>query len=74
MTKLCLVQFIGKKAAYALSQDVGVIACIGELLEEREGGKTFDVCFRQLKAYAGKISRLMSIFSIHAINSETYVW
>ncbi|WOG84743.1 hypothetical protein DCAR_0103927 [Daucus carota subsp. sativus] len=45
-------QFIGKKAAYALSQDVGVIACIGELLEEREGGKTFDVCFRQLKAYA----------------------
>ncbi|KAJ8533694.1 hypothetical protein K7X08_007018 [Anisodus acutangulus] len=32
--------FIGKKAAYALSQNVGVIACIGELLEEREAGKT----------------------------------
>ncbi|THF97843.1 hypothetical protein TEA_010661 [Camellia sinensis var. sinensis] len=36
-------QFIGKKAAYALSQGLGVIACIGELLNEREEGKTFDV-------------------------------
>ncbi|GFP85949.1 triosephosphate isomerase chloroplastic [Phtheirospermum japonicum] len=36
-------QFIGKKAAYALSEGLGVIACIGELLEEREAGKTFDV-------------------------------
>ncbi|PIN14291.1 Triosephosphate isomerase [Handroanthus impetiginosus] len=45
-------QFIGKKAAYALSEGLGVIACIGELLEEREAGKTFDVCFRQMKAFA----------------------
>ncbi|XP_031093406.1 triosephosphate isomerase, chloroplastic-like [Ipomoea triloba] len=45
-------EFIGKKAAYALSQGVGVIACIGELLQEREAGKTFDVCFQQLKAFA----------------------
>ncbi|KAL8228387.1 hypothetical protein R6Q57_015971 [Mikania cordata] len=49
-------QFIGKKAAYALGQDLGVIACIGELLEEREAGKTFDVCFKQLKAYADAVS------------------
>ncbi|KAK9051935.1 hypothetical protein SSX86_028563 [Deinandra increscens subsp. villosa] len=48
-------QFIGKKAAYALGQDLGVIACIGELLEEREAGKTFDVCFKQLKAYADAV-------------------
>ncbi|CAI9104705.1 OLC1v1003433C1 [Oldenlandia corymbosa var. corymbosa] len=47
--------FIGKKAAYALSQGLGVIACIGELLEEREAGKTFDVCFQQLKAYADAV-------------------
>nr|GMC92087.1 triosephosphate isomerase, chloroplastic-like [Ipomoea batatas] len=53
-------EFIGKKAAYALSQGVGVIACIGELLQEREAGKTFDVCFQQLKAFAGKI--LLIIF------------
>ncbi|XP_023007543.1 triosephosphate isomerase, chloroplastic-like [Cucurbita maxima] len=48
-------QFIGKKASYALSEGLGVIACIGELLEEREAGKTFDVCFRQLKAFADAV-------------------
>ncbi|KAG4982188.1 hypothetical protein JHK87_026937 [Glycine soja] len=45
-------EFIGKKAVYALSEGLGVIACIGELLQEREAGKTFDVCFQQLKAFA----------------------
>ncbi|XP_047329802.1 triosephosphate isomerase, chloroplastic [Impatiens glandulifera] len=48
-------EFIGKKAAYALSQNVGVIACIGELLKEREEGKTFDVCFQHLKAFADAV-------------------
>ncbi|XP_051132934.1 triosephosphate isomerase, chloroplastic-like [Andrographis paniculata] len=48
-------QFIGKKAAYALNEGLGVIACIGELLEEREAGKTFDVCFHQLKAFADTV-------------------
>ncbi|KAF2301977.1 hypothetical protein GH714_031114 [Hevea brasiliensis] len=45
----------GKKAAYALSQGLGVIACIGELLEEREAGKTFDICFEQLKAFSDAV-------------------
>ncbi|KAF5745383.1 triosephosphate isomerase chloroplastic [Tripterygium wilfordii] len=48
-------EFIGKKAAYALSNGLGVIACIGELLQEREAGKTFDVCFEQLKAFADAV-------------------
>ncbi|KAL7206890.1 hypothetical protein ACSBR2_019569 [Camellia fascicularis] len=48
-------QFIGKKAAYALSQGLRVIACIGELLNEREEGKTFDVCFQQMKAFADAV-------------------
>lgn len=48
-------EFIGKKAAYALSEGLGVIACIGELLEEREAGKTFDVCYEQLKAFADAV-------------------
>ncbi|XP_061345750.1 triosephosphate isomerase, chloroplastic isoform X2 [Gastrolobium bilobum] len=48
-------EFIGKKAAYALSQGLGVIACIGELLQDREAGKTFDVCFQQLKAFADAV-------------------
>ncbi|KAG5547778.1 hypothetical protein RHGRI_013461 [Rhododendron griersonianum] len=47
--------FIGKKAAYALSQGLGVIACIGELLKEREEGKTNDVCFRHMKAFADAV-------------------
>ncbi|KAK7353748.1 hypothetical protein VNO80_19200 [Phaseolus coccineus] len=42
---------IGKKVAYALSQGLGVIACIGEWLEETEAGKSFDVCFQKLKVY-----------------------
>ncbi|TXG64744.1 hypothetical protein EZV62_011738 [Acer yangbiense] len=53
--RLCQLQFIGKKAAYALSEGLGVIACIGEKLEEREAGKTFDVCFKQLKAFADAV-------------------
>ncbi|XP_057510006.1 triosephosphate isomerase, chloroplastic-like [Actinidia eriantha] len=48
-------QFIGKKAAYALSEGLGVIACIGELLKEREEGKTFEVCFKQMKAFADAV-------------------
>lgn len=48
-------EFIGKKATYALSQNLGVIACIGELLEEREAGRTFDVCYQQLKAFADAV-------------------
>ncbi|KAK8956396.1 hypothetical protein KSP40_PGU000944 [Platanthera guangdongensis] len=49
-------QFIGKKAAYALSQNLKVIACIGEKLDEREAGKTFDVCFHQLKGFADYVA------------------
>ena len=31
-----------------------MVACIGELLTEREAGKTEEVCFQQLKAIAGE--------------------
>ncbi|KAL2636334.1 hypothetical protein R1flu_007813 [Riccia fluitans] len=48
-------EFIGKKAAYALENGLKVIACIGELLEEREAGKTTEVCFTQLKAFADAV-------------------
>ncbi|KAG4970589.1 hypothetical protein AAZX31_13G129100 [Glycine max] len=48
-------EFIGKKTAYALSEGLGVIACIGELLQEREAGQTFDICFQQLKAFADAV-------------------
>jgi len=66
LTEDCKLQFIGKKAVYALSEGLGVIACIGELLQEREAGKTFDVCFQQLKAFAGESLYLfVSLIYIH---------
>lgn len=48
--------FIATKCSYALSQGLGVIACIGELLEERENGSTNAVCEKQLTAMAAKIT------------------
>lgn len=38
---------------YALSAGVKVIACIGELLNEREAGQTEAVVARQIEAIAG---------------------
>lgn len=46
---------IGKKAAYALSNKLGVIACVGEKLEERESNRTTEVVFEQLQAYANEV-------------------
>ena len=42
--------------AFALEQGLNIIPCIGEKLEERQAGKTNDVCFKQLKAIADKVS------------------
>lgn len=47
---------VAAKAAYAVSRGVNVIACIGETLAEREGGKTIEVLTRQMEAYASKVS------------------
>lgn len=49
-------QLIAEKVAHALSAGLKVIACIGELLEERESGKTAEVVFRQTKAIADKVT------------------
>lgn len=47
---------VAKKTAYAISKGVSVIACIGELLEEREAGKTMEVNERQISAIAAKVT------------------
>lgn len=47
---------VAKKTAYAISKGISVIACIGELLEEREAGKTMEVNERQLSAIAATVS------------------
>ena len=45
--------------AFALEQGLNIIPCIGEKLEERQAGKTNDVCFKQLKAIADKVNPSM---------------
>jgi triosephosphate isomerase len=49
-------QLIGEKVGFALKAGLKVVPCIGEQLEEREAGKTTEVCFRQLKAIADNVS------------------
>jgi len=46
---------IAEKAEHALAEGLKVIACIGETLDEREGGHTEQVVFRQMAAYKDKI-------------------
>jgi len=46
---------IGEKVAFALESGLHLIPCIGEKLEEREAGKTEEVCFNQLKAIADNV-------------------
>lgn len=56
MTARMCVQLIADKTKYCLDKGLGVILCIGESLEEREAGKTFEVCASQLAPVAEKIS------------------
>ncbi|XP_010554607.1 PREDICTED: triosephosphate isomerase, cytosolic-like [Tarenaya hassleriana] len=49
-------EFVGDKVAYALSQGLKVIACVGETLEQRESGSTMDVVAAQTKAIADRVS------------------
>ncbi|XP_040565815.1 triosephosphate isomerase [Lepeophtheirus salmonis] len=49
-------ELIGEKVAFALESGLKIIPCIGEKLDERESGKTEEVCFKQLKAISDKVS------------------
>lgn len=48
-------KLVAEKVGFALDNSLHVIACIGETLEERESGKTFDVVTRQMEAIAEKV-------------------
>ena len=48
--------FVGHKAAYALSQDLSVIACIGETLSQRQGNQLEEVLTKQLTAIGDNIA------------------
>jgi triosephosphate isomerase len=43
---------VNDKVVAAIAAGLKPIACIGETLAEREAGKTLEVCFRQLDAFA----------------------
>ncbi|KAI4898144.1 hypothetical protein NFI96_005003 [Prochilodus magdalenae] len=49
-------ELIGQKVAHALESDLGVIACIGEKLKEREAGTTEEVVSSQTKVIADNVS------------------
>lgn len=53
--------FVADKVAYALSQGIKVIACVGETLEQRESGATMAVVAAQTKAIAEKVSNWSNI-------------
>ncbi|XP_043935538.1 triosephosphate isomerase [Protopterus annectens] len=48
-------ELISQKVEHALSENLGVIACIGEKLDEREAGITEQVVFQQTKAIAARV-------------------
>ncbi|KAG9344956.1 hypothetical protein AGOR_G00207320 [Albula goreensis] len=48
-------ELIGQKVAHALENGLGVIACIGEKLDEREAGITEKVVFAQTKVIADNV-------------------
>jgi len=48
-------ELIGQKTAHALENGLGVIACIGEKLDEREAGITEKVVFAQTKFIADNV-------------------
>ncbi len=47
-------EVVAKKVVEALKEGMNVVLCIGEKLDEREAGKTWDVCKRQLDAVLAK--------------------
>jgi triosephosphate isomerase len=50
-------EIVGRKTAVALAGGLSVIACVGELLEERESGRTMAVVAAQLAAIAAALPR-----------------
>ncbi|XP_072131640.1 triosephosphate isomerase-like [Mobula birostris] len=48
-------ELIGQKVGHALAEGLGVIACVGEKLDEREAGSTEKVVFQQTKVVAANV-------------------
>ncbi|XP_077232719.1 triosephosphate isomerase [Tasmannia lanceolata] len=54
-------EFVGDKVAYALSQGLKVIACVGETLEQRESGSTMAIVSAQTKEIADRVSNWANV-------------
>ncbi|XP_058099248.1 triosephosphate isomerase, cytosolic-like [Magnolia sinica] len=54
-------ELVADKVAYALSQGLKVIACVGETLEQRESGSTMEVVAAQTKAIAAQVSNWANV-------------
>jgi len=50
-------EFINRKVLKALEEGLDVILCVGELLEEREAGRTLEVVARQVKVALEGVSK-----------------
>lgn len=50
-------ELVAKKTKMAISEGLKVMFCIGEKKEDREAGKTMDVCISQLKPLVDTISK-----------------
>ena len=61
---LIVPQLVAEKVQFALSSQVKVIVCVGELLPEREAGKTEEVVSRQIAAVAGRFVIKGKTFSL----------
>lgn len=49
--------FIREKIEAAVAADLTPIACVGETLEQREAGKTLDIVFEQVDAFADLLAK-----------------
>jgi len=54
-------KLIGSKVNFAGKAGLNLIPCIGEKLEEREAGKTEEVCFRQMKFIADNVENWANV-------------
>ncbi|KAG2587001.1 hypothetical protein PVAP13_5NG089900 [Panicum virgatum] len=60
-------EFVGDKVAYALSQGLKVIACVGETLEQREAGSTVVIAYEPVWAIGtGKVATPDQAQEVHA--------
>jgi triosephosphate isomerase len=60
---------VGRRARHALEKGLRVIACVGELAEERERGETEDVLRRQLAALEAHESLVVAYEPVWAIGT-----